>query len=131
MAPRTLLTATAALLGIAGIALLFLPTELQGLAGTRGGVPLPATVLQLWGAALLGLAATDWVGRGLILGGIYGRALVLGNLAHSTVGALAALRAALDHPGSAPLWAAVTIFGGLAVAFARLLRTHPGPDIAR
>lgn len=130
MTPRTLLTATAALLGIAGIALLFLPTELQRLVAPQG-VPVPPIVLQLWGAALLGLAATDWVGRGLILGGIYGRALVLGNLAHATVGALTGLRAALDRPDSAPLWAAAAIYGGLAVAFARLLRTHPGPDTPR
>jgi hypothetical protein len=118
----------AALLAAAGLALLFAPSEVQRIATGSITEPLPPVLLQLWSAALLALAATNWTGRGMVLGGIYGRALVLGNSMHWTVGSLVMLRAALDRPASAGLWMAAVVYGLFAVAFARLLGRHPGPD---
>ena len=118
---------SAALLGAAGTALLFAPEELQRLATGSGAEGLPPVVLQLWSAALLALAVTNWTGRGMTLGGIYGRALVLGNAMHWTVGGLVALRGALDRPASAGLWITAVIYGIFAIGFARLLGRHPGP----
>ena len=124
------MTASAALLAAAGLALLFVPGELQRLVTGSGQSSGPPVVLQLWGASLLGLAAMSWIGRGLVLGGIYGRALVMANLVHWTVGGLTAVREALDRPASAAAWAAAALFGGFAFAFAWLLRRHPGPASA-
>ncbi len=122
------MTASAALLGLAGIALLFAAAEIQRLLTGPGAAPAPPVALQLWAAGLLGLAAASWIGRGLILGGIYARALVLGNLAHWTIGALVGVGAALDHPRSGVLWAAAVVYGMLALGFGWLLRRHPGPS---
>jgi hypothetical protein len=127
LTPRLLMSMSAAALGAAGLALLFAPIELQHLLTAARPAPVPPMVLQLWGAGLLGLAVTNWVGRGLILGGIYARALVLGTAMHWTVGSLVALRAALDRPSVAVLWAATGLYGLFALAFAWLLRRHPGP----
>ncbi len=126
MTPYRLMSASALLLAAAGLAFLFAPSEVQGLLPPPGGAAAPPLFLQLWSAALLGLAATSWTGRGMTLGGIYGRALVLGNLVHWTVGALVAVRAAADDPASGVLWAAVAVHGAFALAFGRLLRRHPG-----
>jgi hypothetical protein len=120
------MSASALLLAAAGLAFLFAPSEVQRLLAAPDGSTAPPLLLQLWSAALLGLAATSWTGRGMTLGGIYGRALVVGNLVHWTVGALVAVRAALDRPGSGLLWAAVAVYGGFALAFGWLLRRHPG-----
>ncbi len=128
MTPRLLMSLSAALLGAAGTALLFAPAEVQRLAGGSSAEALPPVVLQLWSAALLALAMTNWTGRGMTLGGIYGRPLVLGNAMHWTVGSLVALRGALDRPASTGLWMAAVLYGVLAVAFTRLLKRHPGPD---
>ena len=129
-APRALMVSSAAILGAAGVALLFAPAELARLvAGSSPGTAQSATLpLQLWAAALLGLAAVDWIGRGLMLGGIYGRALVLGNLVHWFVAALVLLRAALDRPSAPALWAATALVGALAFLFYRLMRRHPEPS---
>lgn len=130
MTTRALMVTSAAVTGAAGIALLFAPGEVYQLAA---GVPASSATegaLQLWAAALLGLAAVNWVGRGLILGGIYGRALVLGNLAHWTVGALVMLRALFDRPGAPALWIVTAVYGVLALLFAGVLRRHPGPAAA-
>lgn len=120
------MTASALVLAAAGVALLFAPAELQRLA-TGGSAPVPPVMLQLWAAALLALAGADWIGRGVTIGGIYGRALVIGNLGHWTVGSLSALRAALDRPSSGLLWAAVALYGIFAIGFVWLLRRDPLP----
>jgi len=125
--PRVVMTASAAVLGAAGLALLFAPGELQRLVAAADAAPVPPMVLQLWSAVLLGLAVADWTGRGLPLGGIYGRALVMGNAMHWTVGALVGVRAVIDHPASAGAWAAALLYGVFALAFHWLLRRHPGP----
>jgi hypothetical protein len=121
------MSASALLLAAVGFAFLFAPSEVQRLLAAPDAAAAPPLLLQLWSAALLGLAAMSWTGRGLTLGGIYGRALVLGNLVHWTVGALVAARAALAHPASTVPWAAVAVYGAFAPAFGRLLRRHPGP----
>lgn len=123
MTPRLLMTLSSALLGAAGFALLFAPAELQ--RPLFGGGSIPPLMVQLWSAALLGLAALNWIGRGMTLGGVYGRALVIGNVAHWTVGALSIFRAALDHPSSAGLWTAAAVYGAFTLAFAWLLRRDP------
>jgi hypothetical protein len=125
LTPRLLMSVSAVVLGAAGLALLFAPVELQRLVAGSSPAPVPPIVLQLWSAGLLGLAAVNWTGRGLILGGIYGRALVLGNAMHWTVGSLVGLRAAMDRPSVAGLWVATVLYGVCAIAFNWLLRHHP------
>jgi hypothetical protein len=130
MTTRALMVTSAAVTGAAGIALLFAPGEVYQFAAGAPASPVTEVAFQLWAAALLGLAAVNWVGRGLILGGIYGRALVLGNLAHWTVGALVMLRALFDRPGAPALWSVTAVYGVLALLFAGVLRRHPGPAVA-
>ena len=43
-------------------------------------------LVQLLGAALLGIGAASWVARRSLLGGIYGRAVVVGNQVFAFVG---------------------------------------------
>ena len=56
-----------------------------------GAALMPAAnadaAFQLLGAALMGFAAMNWTARGAALSGIYGRAVVVGNLMHLLVGA--------------------------------------------
>lgn len=84
-----------------GALLLFAPGEAAGAAlpGDDGG-PL----LQLLGAALLGFGAMNWIARGSILGGIYGRAVVAANQTHLTIGALLLVKHGVDAGGSAAFW---------------------------
>jgi hypothetical protein len=82
-------TISALCLGAAGLLLLFAPRE-------TGDALVPAAagadaVLQLLGAAFLGFAMMNWTARGAALGGIYGRAVVVGNLMHLLGGAFVLL----------------------------------------
>ena len=87
MNSKIIVTSAALVLFASGAVLLFAPVE---------AVPAAPLVAQLLGCALLGLAAADWTGRSSAVGGIYGRALVMGNLVTFSTGGLVALRAYLN-----------------------------------
>jgi hypothetical protein len=80
---------------------------------------------QLLGAAWLGAAALNWVGRFAILGGIYGRPTVVANAALYFISALVLLRAAGRAPTSPALWALAAPAVVLAVAYTWLLYRGP------
>jgi hypothetical protein len=110
-----------------GVLLLFAPRELAGaLLASADGDPL----VQLLGAALLGSAAMNWTARGSVLGGIYGRAVVVGNQTHLTIGALLLVKHGLATGGSAAYWvlAGVYLLGAalfLYLAFGSGIRVDP------
>lgn len=114
---RAGVTSAAACLAIAGAALLFAPHEVAGLIG----VPGPDVLLQLFGAALLGLASMNHIARGSILGGIYGRAVVTADQVHFTIGALALCSHAVRSPVEPVFWIAVATYAAGAVFFNLLL----------
>ncbi|MGI9174896.1 MAG: hypothetical protein ACR2GR_06225 [Rhodothermales bacterium] len=118
MPTKPLLVGAAIFQGLYGVALLFLPDELLGLFAldVRG-----ALFAQQFGTALLGLAAVNWIGRGTSVGGIYGRPLVLGNLAFFMTNALLLVRQVLERPEMWVLWVNEVIVAGFALVFALLL----------
>lgn len=85
-----------------GAMLLFAPEEVsRALAPDAGANPL----MPLLGAALLGFGAMNWVARGTVLGGIYGRAVVAGNQTHLTIGALVLVKHGVDGGAAGlPFW---------------------------
>ena len=115
---------SALVLLIGGGALLFAPDAI--LPRLAPGFPASAIWLgQLLGAAWLGVAALNWVGRFTMLGGIYGRPTVFANTALYFISALVMLRAASRAPSSATLWALAAPTVVLAVAYAWLLYRGP------
>jgi Na+/proline symporter len=81
--------------------------------------------LQLFGALLLGMGLMNWNARGLVLGGIYGRALVFGNFAHTFSGFLVGLRARLGGFGNEWFWVEVVLYLILACLFGATLFRGP------
>ena len=113
--------ASAALLGLSGIALLFASDAI--LPALAPDVPASAAWIgQLLGAAWLGVAALDWLQRDAVLGGIYGRPVVFANLVLSFVSALSLVGAG---PTSGAVWAAAIAAGALALAWGLLLFRGP------
>lgn len=111
---------TAIVLGLAAVALIFAPDlVLSHLAIQPAGA---ATALaQLYGAALFGFAQLFWVARGMLLGGIYGRAVVVGGFSHAFVGVLVLLHALRLATGNPVVWAACAVYAVLAIAFGKLM----------
>jgi hypothetical protein len=115
--------ASALWLGIAGFALLFAPDAV--LPRLVAGYPSSGLWLgQLLGAAWLGLAALNWINRRLVLGGVFGRPIVLANAIHYFISAMVLLRAVIREPEvSVELMAIPAIT--LAVAYGALLFRGP------
>lgn len=49
-------------------------------------------IIQILGGLLFGFAVTNWMSRNVLMGGIYGRALGMGNLSQFLIGAMALLK---------------------------------------
>lgn len=122
MSPRALLSGTALGLALLGFPALFVPEVVATWLELGVGATLP---IQLFGGGLLGFAALDWVGRGAIYGGIYGRPIVVANFALAMLTSGTMLSACLDGRVSPMGWVAVAIFGTQAVGFFRLMRSPP------
>lgn len=115
---------SAVVLLIGGAALLFAPDVLLP-ALVPGFPPAAAWLGQLLAAAWLGMAALNWLQRAAVLGGIYGRPVVLANLALYFVSALSLLRAAAGGAAPAAAWGALALAAPLAMAYGALLLRGP------
>jgi hypothetical protein len=85
--PNYLLVTAAVLFLVAALPLLFAPAELQGWAGFDAS-PTSSLLLQVLGSALFGFAMLDWLARYARIDGIFGRPLLMANLAHTASAAL-------------------------------------------
>lgn len=121
---------SAAVLLVGGAALLFAPDAL--LPALVPGFPPAAVWLgQLLGAAWLGVAALNWSQRAALLGGIYGRPVVLANLALYFISALSLSRALLRGAAPPTLWALLVPLAVLAAAYGALLLRGPFDPLQR
>ncbi|HLT28972.1 MAG TPA: hypothetical protein VK013_02955 [Myxococcaceae bacterium] len=121
----TLMVSSAVFLLLCGAGATFLPAELLqalGTPATAGAVVL----VQIGGAAVLGFAMLNWMSRGSVLGGIYGRPLIVGNLLHFGAGGIGAVKLLRVHDGLAPLWPVGIGYAIFGVAFAALMLWRPG-----
>jgi hypothetical protein len=121
------MASSALALCVAGIAASFLPREILAEFGVAPTPPV-ALLVQLLGALLLGFAMLNWLAKGMAVGGVYGRPVVVGNLAHFVTGTLTLLRAAAGG-ASLALWAATGVYAGFAIWFGLVLFTHSEANV--
>lgn len=124
MTSRTISGASAIILCVGGTLLLFAPDVL--LRRIVPGFPDAALwVGQLVGAGWLAVAALDWLSRSAVLGGIYGRPVVLANIALHFISSLTLVEAATHEGASSGLWLLATPFAILASVYGWLLLHGP------
>ncbi len=116
--------ASAAVTAAIGLVLSFAPEEALAFFRQPAEGALPV-LLQLTGALYLGFAFMNWTAKGMVLGGIYGRAIVLGNFLHFVMGALALLKVAIGPGGGPSIWAFSGVYALLAMWFGRTLFSQP------
>lgn len=117
-------TLSACVLAAGGMALLFASDEL--LPRLIPGTPASATVLgQLVAAGWLAVAWLDWSQRHLVIGGIYGRPVVLANLALYMISAFSVGHPAMVAGAPTVLRLLTLLFGALALVYAALLMRGP------
>lgn len=111
-----LLTASAVAYFVASLGAIFAGGELLEWAGATG-TPLELALLQLLGAAVFSLAMLNWMNRYSLTGGIFGRPLVVTNLANSAISALMLVHLARRGGVSTALGIALGFYVLLALAF--------------
>ena len=121
---KLLLSASAIVMAIAGLAGTFMPHELLARIGasTAGALPL---IVQILAAMYLGFAMMNWMARGSLFGGIYNRPLALGNLVHFVVGALALVKAVQHGERGELVIVATIVYAIFAIAFGFAMMRSP------
>ena len=120
---RAFMTGSAAILGVAALALIFASDVVLSAAGAPV-TAVSVVIAQLYGAALAGLATVSWVSRNALLGGIFGRAVVAGGATHGIIGALTLAREIFVRhalPTTPVVWVALGGYLVLACGFAVLM----------
>ena len=124
MNTRILMMASAFFLGALGISFTFLPEEiLQYLHIAEN--QLLALLLQVLGALYLGFAMLNWMTKNSIIGGIYGRPLIVSNFLHFGVSAIALLKVVFKSEHVSLVWTWTILYTILAVAFAYVWFANP------
>lgn len=122
---KTILISSAAINGIIGFFITFLPQETGQFIGTTEMNSADLLLMQIMGSALIAIAITNFMARGATVGGIYGKPIQLGNLIFHVAAVLGLIKY-LVHSGE---WIIIGIpsllFTALAVGFIRLNFTSP------
>jgi hypothetical protein len=124
MKTKALMSSSALLMAVLGIAGTFLPEEIlsHSVADARGtGVLL----VQIAGALYLGFAMLNWMARANLIGGIYSRPVAMGNFLHFAMVAIALLKALLGGLRAQPVLAGAAVYSVFAVWFGLVVFTHP------
>jgi hypothetical protein len=95
--------ASAGLLLLGGLALLFAPDDI--LPRLVPNFPSAGLWLgQMLGAALLGVGALNWLSKGILIGGIYGRHIVMANAVLYFMTTIVLLKIVVRTDVAAALW---------------------------
>jgi hypothetical protein len=121
---RLLMTLSAAFTAALGVAGSFLPQEILAAFGSAPDW-FPIIVVQIAGALSLGFAIVNWMARGNLIGGIYGRPIALGNFMHFTVAAIVLLKAVMNGHTGAWMFAGTAVYAVFAICFGLVLFTSP------
>lgn len=124
MISKVILTATAIVYGIHGVALLFASDLMAGLFGISLTKEMTIAA-QFFAGALLGMAFINWYSRASIVGGIYGRPLVMMNMTYGLIAFLSSMRSAIDGYFNDFFWIEVVLHGILTFSFALLMYLPP------
>jgi len=118
------MAASALALALLGLPCIFAPDVV--LQKLTGGTSAAAELLvQVTGALYLGFASLNWMGKGNLIGGIYGRPVAIGNLLHFLVAAIALLKGLSALGGPRFLWPIAIGYASFALGFALVVFRSP------
>lgn len=122
---KTIMITSGFLNGILGIVLTFLPQEIGGWLGMTSQTGAEILALQLLGGALFGFGMLNYMGRNAILGGIYGKPIILGNMVFHFIAALELIKYMFEADHYGFLLVAAMLYAFLAAAFIRMNFSSP------
>ena len=125
---KIIMILSAAFLAVIGISLTFLPAEIAGITGIAPDKTF-TVILQLMGALYFSFAMLNWMAKGILIGGIYGKPVSVANMTHFVIGALALVKLLLNnHDLPYPIWISAGIYAVFAVLFGMIFSKNPVAD---
>ena len=122
---KILMTISALFLGIIGICLSFLPKEIINYLNINSNI-ITIFLFQLLGALYLGFGILNWMLKGSRIGGIYNRPVLMGNLMHFLVGAIALIKIVTSiQAHSEIIIFLMIVYSTLSISFAILFKSNP------
>ena len=120
---KWLLSSSAVVMGFLGLAGTFLPEEISKILGIDPS-PVTLILLQIIGGLYLGFAMLNWFTRSSLIGGIYNKPVVLGNLIHCLVVFFALIRHLAEDFHF--IFVILTlVYLGFAIWFTLVMRSNP------
>ena len=125
MKTKFLMTSSALFCGIIGTLLLFLPIEIAEYLSIEPTI-ITILFLKILSAIYLGFGILNWTAKGTLIGGIYNKPIVLGNLLHFAVGAIELIKVIFNIQAHKEIIIFLTVFYVIfALLFAYVIKTNP------
>jgi len=125
MNTKSLMTLSAMILALIGISLIFLPNEILDYLELSVSETLQL-LMQIIGSLYFALAILNWMSKGSLIGGIYGRPIAMANLTHFVIAGFALIKGILANPSlSYLIWSIAIIYSIFAIFFGIVAFRHP------
>tara|TARA_Y100001960_G_scaffold287326_1_gene325348 strand:- start:73 stop:474 length:402 start_codon:yes stop_codon:yes gene_type:complete len=125
MNTKPLMTLNAIILALIGISLIFLPKEILDYFELSASGTLEL-LMQITGSLYFAFAMLNWMSKGSIIGGIYGRPIAIANLTHFVIAGLSLIKGIMANPGlSYVIWSIAIAYSIFAILFGIVAFKHP------
>ena len=125
MNTRSLMMISAIFLAVNGFGFTFFPNEIAGLLINDDNYIL-ILILQILGALYLGFSILNWMSKSSLIGGIYNKPLLIGNLLHFFTASMALIKLAFKVETNLQLIFSYTIIYSLfTLSFGYVFFTNP------
>ena len=125
MNTKPLMTLNAIILALIGISLIFLPKEILDYFELSASDTLEL-LMQIIGSFYFAFAMLNWMSKGSIIGGIYGRPIAIANLTHFVIAGLSLIKGIMANPGlSYVIWLIAILYSIFAILFGIVAFKHP------
>ena len=125
MNTRSLMMISAIFLAVNGFGFTFFPNEIAGLLINDDNY-IFILILQILGALYLGFSILNWMSKASLIGGIYNKPILIGNLLHFFTASMALIKLAFKVETNLQLIFSYTIIYSLfALSFGYVFFTNP------
>tara|TARA_Y100001936_G_scaffold220061_1_gene233937 strand:- start:52 stop:453 length:402 start_codon:yes stop_codon:yes gene_type:complete len=125
MNTKPLMNLNAIMLALIGISLIFLPKEILDYFELSASDTLEL-LMQITGSLYYAFAMLNWMSKGSIIGGIYGRPIAIANLTHFVIAGLSLIKGIMANTGlSYVIWSIAIVYSIFAILFGIVAFKHP------
>lgn len=126
---RTLLVASTIFNGMMGLATSFLPQEVLELIALPTS-PVNVLLVQILSAFYISLAMINYLTKDAVIGGIYNRPILMGNIAYHGIASVALVKYAINQGTFSATFITLTVvYCALSLGFLRLFFIVPNKQI--